>query len=63
MAYIKSAYEDQDHFTCERVLAFLKRFQCSSSHSTEQTPPVMAGAGEHERSGQLRGAQEAGETD
>lgn len=46
MGYIKSAYEDEDHFACERVLAFRKRFQRSSFQSAEQTPIVTGGAEE-----------------
>jgi hypothetical protein len=54
MAYIKSAHEDQDHFTCDRGLAFRKHFQRSPSQSTEPTPPVTGGAGKDEKSGTLR---------
>ena len=51
MAYIKSAYADQDHFTCERVLAFRSRFQRSSSQPAEQAPTVTGDAGKDEKSG------------
>ncbi len=42
MAYIKPIYEDQDHFTCERVLEFRKHFERGASQPTERATSVTA---------------------
>jgi hypothetical protein len=36
MPYLKPAYEDQDHFICERVLEFRNQFMRTSSQSAEE---------------------------
>lgn len=43
MPYLTAAYKDQDHFTCERVLAFRERFMRASLQPTERVPTPTTG--------------------